>query len=55
MKCQQAGVLGFAGAVTGDKSESTVHRMRRTYADKGIKVRGCTALPQGAVNVHVCC
>lgn len=25
------------GAVTGDKSESTVHRIRRTYADKGIK------------------
>lgn len=29
----------LAGAVTGDKSESTVHRIRRTYADKGIKVR----------------
>ena len=46
-------MLGNAGAVTGDKSESTVHRIRRTYADKGIKVRGCTALYQGAAKVHV--
>lgn len=26
------------GAVTGNKDESTVHRIRRTYAAKGIKV-----------------
>ena len=34
----------LAGAVTGDKSESTVHRIRRTYADKGIKVCCCQAV-----------
>ena len=45
---RRAGVLGHAGAVTGDKSESTVHRIRRTYADKGIKVSSSTARPRAA-------
>lgn len=27
------------GAVTGDKSESTLHRIKRTYASKGLRVR----------------
>ena len=27
------------GAVTGDKSEGTLHRIQRTYAAKGLRVR----------------
>ena len=47
--------LIFAGAVTGDKNESTVQRIRRTYAVKGIKVSPCKALPRSAVCVPVSC
>lgn len=44
----------LAGAVTGDKSESTVHRIQRTYADKGIKVLllPCRHMPFAATRLH---
>lgn len=44
----------LAGAVTGNKSETTVHRIRRTYADKGIKVLMLPhcCLPSAAILSH---
>ena len=32
------------GAVTGDKSEGTMQRIRRTHAAKGIRVQGTVSL-----------
>lgn len=42
------------GAVTGDKSESTLHRIKRTYASKGLRVRHCpvfltSVVPHGLI------
>ena len=43
------------GAVTGDKSESTMHRIKRTYATKGLMVRRTCRLFKSAncLNIYV--